>query len=92
MTTPEDDTEFVDEWSGKDALRLISEPPWTGQTTFKRQAPGRIREHTNINAAFDRMNKLYRQGGEIVFFYDRDLPKSQKLQKVSRSILGRVAG
>ena len=75
--------ELSDTWTGKDGTRLIEDEPWCGTTVFYKQPEGQVLDANSINTAFDQMSKLYSQGGEIVFFYDQDLPKSQSLQNVT---------
>jgi hypothetical protein len=61
----------------------MSSTPWTGRTTFYKQTEGNLLDAKDIHAGYDQLNKLFSQGGEIVIFYDKDLPKSQTLQNVS---------
>ena len=76
-------TSVQDMWTTSDSIRSMSSTPWTGRTTFYKQAEGNILDAKDIHAGYDQLNKLFSQGGEIVIFYDKDLPKSQTLQNVS---------
>lgn len=76
-------TTFQDDWTTSDSLRSMSSSTWTGTTTFYKQDEGKSLDSKAIHAGYDQLNKLFSQGGEIVIFYDQDLPKSQTLQNVS---------
>ena len=76
-------TSIQDLWTTSDSLRSMSSLSWTGRTTFYKQPDGQILDAKDIHAGYDQLNKLFSQGGEIVLFYDKDLPKSQTLQNVS---------
>lgn len=75
-------TTFQDDWTTSDSLRSMSSSSWTGTTTFYKQDEGKLLDSKAIHAGYDQLNKLFSQGGEIVIFYDQDLPKSQTLQNV----------
>ena len=57
--------------------------PLGRKNDFYKQAEGKLLDAKDIHAGYDQLNKLFSQGGEIVIFYDKDLPKSQTLQNVS---------
>ena len=57
--------------------------PMDGHTTFYKQDEGNVLDAKDIHAGYEQLNKLFSQGGEIVIFYDRDLPKSQTPQNVT---------
>eukprot|EP00435_Cladocopium_sp_Y103_P060389 s1179_g22.t1 len=72
-----------DEWTTSDSLRPLASQSWPGVTTFYKQAKGDVLDAKEIHAGYEQLKKLYRQGGEIVIFYDQALPESQSLQDVS---------
>eukprot|EP00435_Cladocopium_sp_Y103_P043471 s788_g12.t1 len=83
ICTSQKSTPTQDTWTTSDSLRSMSSTPWTGRTTFYKQPEGNFLDSKDIHAGYDQLNKLFSQGGEIVMFYDEDLPKSQTLQNVS---------
>ena len=76
-------TSLMDQWTTSDSLRTLSTTPWIGHTTFYKQDEGNVLDAKDIHAGYEQLNKLFSQGGEIVIFYDRDLPKSQTPQNVT---------
>ena len=72
-----------DSWTLSDSLRSLSSQSWTGSTTFYKQKKGEVLDSKEVHAGYEQLNKLYSQGGEIVIFYDQELPESQSLQNVS---------
>eukprot|EP00435_Cladocopium_sp_Y103_P033155 s916_g8.t1 len=72
-----------DSWTTSDSLRNPAAQSWTGTTTFYKQAEGNVLDSKEIHAGYEQLNKLYSQGGEIVIFYDQQLPESQTLQNVT---------
>lgn len=74
---------LTDQWTTADSLRTLSTTPWTGSTTFYKQDKGNVLDAKEIHAGYEQLNKLFSQGGEIVIFYDQDLPKSQEPQNVT---------
>ena len=72
-----------DEWASSSSITSLAPSPWTGTTTFKKQPQQQCLEAKLIHGGYEQLLKLYSQGGEITFFYDRDLPESQSLQNVT---------
>ena len=69
-----------DEWTSSSSITSLTASPWTGKTIFKKQSPGQHLEAKLIHGGYEQLLKLYSQGGEITFFYDKALPESQSLQ------------
>ena len=72
-----------DEWNSSSSMKTLSSAPWTGKTTVIKQKEGEMLEAKMTHSGFERLMKLYSQGGEITFFCDQDLPMSQELQSVT---------
>ena len=83
LMTGEQITSLTDQWTTSDSLRTLSTTPWTGSTTFYKQDKGNVLDAKDIHAGYEQLNKLFSQGGEIVIFYDQDLPTSQAPQNVT---------
>ncbi len=83
LRTGEQTTSLTDQWTTSDSLRTLSTMPWTGSTTFYKQDKGNVLDAKDIHAGYEQLNKLFSQGGEIVIFYDQDLPTSQVPQNVT---------
>ena len=89
---PERYTEILDQnkasnledlWTKSDSIRSLSTRPWTGSTVFYKQDKDNILDPKDIHSGYEQLGKLFSQGGEIVIFYDKDLPQSQNLQNVT---------
>ena len=79
------DFQHADRWTTADGIRVIRDEPWTGRTIFRKQPSGEELPHSEVHSGHEQLAKLFSQGGEIVFFYDKDLPRSQELQNVTLS-------
>ena len=78
-------TTYNDSWTTADGLRVIGDEQWTGRTIFRKQPQGKELPHAEVHSGHEQLAKLFSQGGEIVFFYDKALPQSQALQNVTLS-------
>ena len=88
ITTLESSSEPVtlhDEWHVKGSIRECSKELWCGKTVFRKALPGKGLSHEEIHTGYEQLERLYSQGGEMVFFYDRALPESQSLQHITVS-------
>ena len=69
-----------DEWTSSSSITSLTPSPWTGKTIFKKQPQGHCLEAKLIHGGYDyeQLLKLYSQGGEITFFYDRARPLTSR--------------
>ncbi len=61
----------------------MSHQPWVGKTIFVKAPPGEGLKHSEIHTDFEQLCKLNSQGGEIIIYYDKELPISQSLTPVT---------
>ena len=74
---------ITDTWNDRADMRLLSHQPWVGKTIFLKAHPGEGLKHNEIHADFEQLCKLNSQGGEIILYYDNELPTSHSLTPVT---------
>ncbi|OLQ01053.1 hypothetical protein AK812_SmicGene16199 [Symbiodinium microadriaticum] len=69
--------EIDDNWFDSNAIRVLREEPWTGQTTFQKAS----KEHlavpaTKIHSSLVQLQNLACQAGQIIIYHDKALAQS----------------